>query len=244
MSNYILFLFEGEKTEEIIFSSIRENTSYLNLESIIVSVYCTHIYQLYQKIKQDQYLDLFQLVKEMPKNQDHLSQISRDEVSQIYLFFDYDGHARNPSDDDLNTILKHFNNETESGKLYISYPMVEALRHIKSEVNFKDTTAISEKGYKKISRENCDEEYLSFKKLNQEQWNILVTLHCKKLNYLITNNFELPQQYISQLEIFNNQLSKHIQPNNTVSVLSAFPVFLIDFYGCKNLFSNYSESQY
>ena len=39
--------------------------------------------------------------------------------------------------DDVDTIvqmLKSFNNETENGKLYISYPMVEALRDYKSGV--------------------------------------------------------------------------------------------------------------
>jgi len=46
-------------------------------------------------------------------------------------------------------MLELFHDEFEHGKLFISYPMVEAIKHLKDGVNFKDTVAISEKPYKK-----------------------------------------------------------------------------------------------
>ena len=56
----------------------------------------------------------------------------REDFSEGYLFFDYDGHQKNLSKydekDALEQMLMSFDNETENGKLYISYPMVEALR--------------------------------------------------------------------------------------------------------------------
>ena len=45
------------------------------------------------------------------------------DISEIYLFFDYDFHNRNLSLEEINRqvkeMLETFNNETEYGKLYI-----------------------------------------------------------------------------------------------------------------------------
>lgn len=63
---------------------------------------------------------------------EQLAGLQRDDFSEIYLFFDYDGHQKNlgefDSKDAIEQMLISFDNETENGKLYISYPMVEALR--------------------------------------------------------------------------------------------------------------------
>ena len=46
------------------------------------------------------------------------------------MFFDYDGHAPLADDEKIKELLILFNEETSFGKLYISYPMIEALKHI------------------------------------------------------------------------------------------------------------------
>lgn len=57
------------------------------------------------------------------------------DISEIYLFFDYDFHNRNLSLEEINRqvreMLETFNNETEFGRLYIDYPMVESIRYTK-----------------------------------------------------------------------------------------------------------------
>jgi hypothetical protein len=45
-------------------------------------------------------------------------------------------------------MLSLFNDETEEGMLYISYPMVEAIRHFKDLESFKSLTV-------KCKRKNC-----------------------------------------------------------------------------------------
>ena len=60
------------------------------------------------------------------------------------MFFDYDGHVNMPrnehgaghwdGDEVLGEMLKVFSDETDQGKLFISYPMVEAIQHIDCEV--------------------------------------------------------------------------------------------------------------
>ena len=55
--------------------------------------------------------------------------LSRDDFSEVFLFFDYDVHQTNlgkaDDGDVINQMLESFDNETENGKLYISYPMVQ-----------------------------------------------------------------------------------------------------------------------
>ena len=63
--------------------------------------------------------------------------LSRDDFSEVFLFFDYDAHQTNLGKSDdvdvINQMLESFDNETENGKLYISYPMVEALRDFEAD---------------------------------------------------------------------------------------------------------------
>jgi hypothetical protein len=63
-------------------------------------------------------------------------------------------------------MLEHFNEETENGKLYVSYPMVEALKHIESACDFKDLTVTAKDNihYKKIAADETRTNLISFKK--------------------------------------------------------------------------------
>lgn len=233
MANYILLVFEGAKAEERIFTSLNE--FYINDNTILIGVFGTTIYTLYKEVQDDSYLDLFTLIKEKPENKTKLSGISRDEVSEIYLFFDYDGHASNALDTKIEDMLYFFAEETENGKLYISYPMLESLKHLKTGTPFQDVVAESNQDYKKLVNKNCDECYINTTALTQDNWNQIISEHCKKLNYLVMGSFCLPQEYITQATVFNNQKEKHINPSNQVAVLSSFPIFIADYYGYSKL---------
>lgn len=98
--NYILMVFEGQKTEPIIVNNLKQ-------------------YFLNEKVD-----------------------ISRDEISEIYLFFDHDGHSHLANREKLENMLQYFNNETENGKLYVSYPMVESLKQQEKYIDPKNCVAI------------------------------------------------------------------------------------------------------
>lgn len=54
--------------------------------------------------------------------------------SQIFLFFDYDFQNRlgtQKVNGILDEMLDFFSDETENGKLYINYPMIESLKYTK-----------------------------------------------------------------------------------------------------------------
>ena len=70
MSDTILFIFEGEKIEEEIFKSISANFfSSSNSKTVIRAFFSGEIFQLWNKVKDDDYLDIVEILKERPNSQ-------------------------------------------------------------------------------------------------------------------------------------------------------------------------------
>ncbi len=235
MLNNILFIFEGTKTEK----SITDNLIkfFVNENTVVTCAYCTTIYKMYSDISADEYLDTFNLVKDIEANKDTLKDYKRSDFAQIFMFFDYDGHATNASDKKLNDLLDFFNEETEKGKLYISYPMVEALKHIESYDTFRDIKVAFKdfEYYKKIVSDNCIETLKHFQLYNIDTWKIVIKTQLMRMNDIVNDTYQLPNAIIDQLTIFNKQIEKYINKDKTVAVLSAFPIFLHDYYGNEEL---------
>lgn len=232
MSNKILFVFEGADTEHRINSSVLK-CFFAGEDTVIECVFGTDIYQLYKTILADDDFDTFSLLKERDKK-NTLKDYTRNDFAEIYLFFDYDGHATEASVDKVKSLLSTFDNETEKGKLLISYPMVESIKHIKNYEEFKDLCVCCNEniGYKELVAQECQEKvYLDFRKYNSSMWQHLLLLHLSKMNYIVYSQYQLPTNIISQDLIYNNQLAKYIAPSSTVGVLSAFPAFLHDYFG-------------
>ena len=101
-------------------------------------VFCGEIYQLYKQLhKEDFAVDIVSLLKDRSeKNRQELDSYDNDSFSYIYFFFDYDAHATKADDSQVAELIQFFDNETENGKLFISYPMVEAIRHYKDKDSF------------------------------------------------------------------------------------------------------------
>lgn len=231
MSNNILFIFEGPKTEK----SVADNLTkfFVNEKTVITCAYCTTIYGIYSDIARDEYLDTFSFVKDIEINKESLSGFKRSDFAEIYMFFDYDGHATNASDRKMSNLLAFFNEETDKGKLYISYPMVEALKHIESFDTFKDLKIANKefKNYKNIVNNNCMANFKHFQLYNIDTWKKLIEIHLKKMNEIVHSSYRFPAEIVDQLTIFNNQFEKYINIDQTVAVLSSFPIFLYDYYG-------------
>jgi hypothetical protein len=242
MADVVLLVFEGEKTELQIARSLNEH--YFSSQPIVTS-FNAEIYQLWRIIQNDKDLDLLEVIKERSlRNQSELADVSRDDVAQIFLFFDYDGHATNASDEAITAMLAHFNNETENGKLYISYPMVEALKHIPQIGCFNDVVVNAKikaqepfVNYKQLVA-SCA-VYPDITNLKKEHWNHIIAENLKKSNVLVNDLPHLPAHQeintLNQTAIFGKQLEKHIQPRQQIAVLSAFPFFIIEYFGEKAL---------
>lgn len=122
-----------------------------------------NIYMLYERLAEEDFdLDVVEVLREtVPSAAKCLEGVERDSVDEVFLFFDYDSHQNNApgceSDALVEAMLLAFDNEHESGKLYISYPMVEALYDYRAgqcqthSGCFVDNSEIAQ--YKKISGE-------------------------------------------------------------------------------------------
>jgi len=244
MANHILFVFEGERAEKQISDNLTQY--FINKNTIVQSVYGAEIYQLYRQISEDNDLDTFALLKEREQNKLSLSKYDRKDFAQIYLFFDYDGHSSLADDERLKDALTLFNEETEFGKLFISYPMVEALKHYSEAIDFKELKVKAKEkiAYKKLVSEASKKEFSQLTSYTKGIWIELIEIHLKKMNHIVNAEYVLPIENISQIEIFLKQLEKYIKIDSTVAVLSAFPVFLIDYYGIIYISELISDKNY
>lgn len=233
MADYILFVFEGAKTEETVINSLNPHFISKDEGVIIYASYQTDIYKLYEEVKDDEFLDIFEIIKE--KNET-LKDFERHVFSQIYLFFDYDGHAHHANDEKIKHLLEFFNEESDNGKMFISYPMVEAIKNINSQNDFNmETFKISElTNFKKHVNDNSDKKYIHFNLYSKDQWVDVIKTHCNKANYLLNGENNFPREIIEQKTIFNMQKTKHIIHGN-ISIISGFPLMLLDYFGSEKL---------
>lgn len=232
--SYILMVFEGRNTESQILDNLKKYFLNESDKKIVKAVYGTVIYGLYKEFfpsnELDDELELFDLLKK-EMNIPELQDIEREFVSEIYLFFDYDSHATNAGDGKLTAMLQFFDNETENGKLYVSYPMVEAIKHLKDGINFKNIIEESSSSYKDLVSQGCDNYLVDLRKLTIDDWNRIIQEHSKKANFIVNDDFIFPSNITKQCEIFDGQKQKFIEPYRKVAVLGSFPLFLLEYYG-------------
>ena len=135
--DYKAFIVEGAAREPQIIDNISKVFFSHGNFKIITLPAGENIYMLWKQLKADDFdTDIIEVLRE---NSDDISRqldsLTRDDFSEVYLLFDYDTHQTNLGrKDDVDAVaqmLESFDNETENGKLYISYPMVEALRDYK-----------------------------------------------------------------------------------------------------------------
>jgi len=231
MSNTILFIFEGEKTEKQIADNLTKY--FVNQNTNVQCAFCSDVYQLYDKICKDPDLDTFSILKNRPQNASVLSGYKRSDFAEIYLFFDYDGHAPEADNTVINDLVQFFNEETETGKIYFSYPMVESIKHSSSSINFEHlkVSASVKIGYKEIVSKDGSTDLEQLTNWTESHWKEVIALHLKKMNFIVNDDFIFPSNIISQHSIFVHQLNKFINADSTVSVLSGFPIFIYDYYG-------------
>lgn len=197
---YIAIISEGEKTEKQIINNLENNFKNFSNKIIFLS-YKANIYSLFKEIEEDEDIDIISLLKEKQIKANKIrndvenidvSNINSDDISQIYLFFDYDGHTDNASDEEIVKMLNKFDNETENGKLYISYPMVEALKHIKKDkldiYNYL-VEAKTRINYKNFVSQNTDYENLV--NLTKGNWLFIISKNLKMCLFFLEKSFFL-----------------------------------------------------
>lgn len=243
MAKVILCITEGEKAEVEVIRELKKH--FIIEDTVQIISFSAEIYQFYRHIKDenDEFLDTFAVLQQRCPDDATLAQYTRDQISEIYLFFDYDGHATKADDKHIMDMLEFFDNETEEGKLYISYPMVEAFKEslheevlISDVIRLKTTLVSLGKAYKAAVNQRCDHEFRQASKRDKDKWRVQLTLHLKTGHYIVKNEYSFPNYDVlmadlTQVNIFSHQKEKHIDPNQSVAILSPFVFFILEYRG-------------
>lgn len=205
-------------------------------------------------------IDVFSIIKErLHSRGDHsLDGYYSHQIESIYLFFDYDPQNRTISSDKLNhaieNMVKMFSDPMNKGQIYISYPMIEAIycennscdeTYISysvpiSDCNTKEWSNDYEYGRKRLkvifktNKNNIITEPLSEERISElkETWTNIIKFNAIKANYISNGNIDLPKDIadIEQNKIFDGQLQKFVKIHSSVSILSAFAIFLYEYF--------------
>ncbi len=240
MAGRIAIIVEGAKQEVKYFNSLKRHFfPHTDIDIMLLSG-AVNIYMLWKQIKADNFdTDIIEVLREKSKKtREQLKGIRRSDFEAIYLFFDYDPQQDNVhiSSDVVKEMLEVFNNETENGKLYISYPMSEALRDIRKDSCIPHTKcmlSITEiKNYKNLTSNN--NVYVHAGAYNLSDWNMVLLIYLKRIQCMYglkknSNIFDKEKELHSPIKIYNlEQLI--FSKTGKIFVLSAFPEFLFDYF--------------
>lgn len=239
----ILFIFEGKKYEPKLYEHVKTIFFPERNDQILCS-FCSSIYTFYKRMKEDyngyaEVVDVLkcELVKTDPENE--IFKYKSSDFESIYLFFDYDFHngSLENKNEQINELLEYFNEETENGRLFISYPMIESIQYTKElpDVNFCNYTVAREDckndNFKKEAKKFCFYNGYDYLK-DSSNWNHIIRHNVQKANLLTKNDLSWPltKEDIEQQLLFESQLDKYVIPFEKVAILNAFPLFLYYYF--------------
>jgi uncharacterized protein YihD (DUF1040 family) len=201
MSNKILMIVEGEKKDVKLMKRANE---LLGLDDHSIVSYKTNIYELYDRLvgegkdsadaQLDPDLDLLQVLKEREQDADQRKILDGD-YTDIVLIFDLDPQDSSYKKDRILKLMDYFVESTENGRLFLNYPMVEGLYHLKGipDCSFKNRKVkkedVLQHKYKSIvSQETV---YSDFRKYDKKTINGLIKENLRKTNYILTEHYRL-----------------------------------------------------
>lgn len=227
----ILFVFEGDEREPRLYRTL-ERLYFPKENDNIICSFGNNIYNLYHELMEyDEGGDFVSLLRERlaRRGDSTLDGIRSSDISQIFLFFDYDFQNSQLSLDEMNNRLEKmltlFDDETDNGKLYINYPMVESIRYTKE---------LPDEAYAQyvVSRQECNDfkylarEFSAYNSLDhilfkdgeipskekflkvKDNWQYLKLMNVRKANLLTTGHHTMPNKKsdINQFAVFNSQI--------------------------------------
>lgn len=260
----IAFIYEGVSAEDKLLA---------NMQNVYLSEFSDvyifnlpadgNIYMLWKKLVEDEFeTNVIEVLKEMSteaKARIEKIGLQASQFSEVYLFFDYDGHAAQFAEetikqadelcknlgmkeiknkrDLLERMLDVFDNETEQGKLYISYPMVESIKEISVQnmaYNRLYLMLDEIQDYKSsLSTQSDYENYLS---ITKDMWIIACKASLRRASLIVRNTeqctYEQFIQKVTQLEIYHAEKQYYI--NNPsgyyLAILNSIPLFLLEYF--------------
>lgn len=260
----IALIYEGVQAEEDLIS---------NMQSVYLSEFYEvetfqlpaegNIYMVWKQLVDDEFqtnvIDVLKEMSRQAKSRLEEENLKASDFAEIYLFFDYDGHAARFNEktvheanelckrigmeeiknkwDLLERMLCVFNNETEEGKLYVSYPMIESIKEIRKKTADYQKLYIpleSAADYKHSFSGKSD--YGNYKTLTKEMWDTACYASVKQASLIVWKkekcSYEQFINEITQLDIYHAQKLFYINMSGEklLAILNSVPLFLIEYF--------------
>lgn len=223
----ILLIVEGEVGETRILGSQSHGLLSLIGAEYEIIPFKNPIYELYDAYKNNEYDDLISYLRVHKNLKIDDNILSKQAFSAIYLIFDFEPHYHKYEDHKIKEMLSIFNDETDLGKLYINYPMVESYYHLSSlpDLDYNNKTISLEnfngKNYKKnVNTQTC----LSKNKISKVDLCFIIMHNYNKAKILDGSN----STNINYENILNKQINLK-NKNNELYVLNTFSLISIDY---------------
>jgi hypothetical protein len=250
----ILFVFEGNEREPHLYRTL-ERLYFPRENDNIICSFGNNIYDLYNELMEyGDGGDIVSLMRERlaDRGDSTLDGMRSSDISEIFLFFDYDFQNSQLSLDEINdrveAMLTLFDDETDNGKLYINYPMIESICYTKELPDENYVNYV-------VSREECKDfkhqarEFSAYNSLDhilfkdgetptkekflkvKDNWQYLRQMNVCKANWLATGQYTMPveKSVINQMALFDSQVEKYVMPSECVAVLNSFPIFIYEY---------------
>ena len=263
----ILFICEGKHPEKEIIDLIAKEFSE-TFANIHLIYFQSNIYTLYNALKAERFnddglsesIDIVEFMKERDVN-NVLEGINDTDIAKIFLFFDFDGqtisgnHPAKAAEEYIQEMLEFFSNEDDSsrGKLYISYPMAEAFYHKADKGNMCQGSECHKCFFP--ARKKYNNDGINFKKIindskakqkgSVDYFSSSLPFQIQKLKCLVKKDGKVLtastyESLCSQNSILDYQ-RKYFFPDDQLMILSAFYLFLIDYFGFEKISLQYDE---
>ena len=260
----IAFIYEGVSAEDKLLANM-QNAYFPEFSDVYIFTLPAdgNIYMLWKKLIEDEFeTNVIDVLKEMSiqaKERIEQTGLQASQFSEVYLFFDYDGHAAQFSEetikqadelcktlgmreiknkrDLLERMLDVFDNETEQGKLYISYPMVESIKEISVQhLAYNRLYLMLDEIQDYKSSLGTKSDYGNYSTITKEMWIIACRASLKRASLIVRNTeyctYEQFIKHVTQLEIYHAEKQYYI--NNPsgyyLAILNSIPLFLLEYF--------------
>ena len=231
----ILFITEGLTDEptflEKMFCIFHPNKSY-NIYSYTTSIH-TLVDKLFIEGELDKNLDIRLTLKEKETNKEKRKILSQ-KYKDIFLVFDLDPHNNKVKFQEIREMLNYFNDSSNTGKLYINYPMMQSHKHLKQmpdkEFKSKKIEISTLKNYKRIVGKQS--KYTDITKYTYPIFMSIIAHHIQKANYIINGRYSLlkVEEFIqwNNTQIYDKQMLV-LKKERQVYVLNTFLFNIIEY---------------
>ena len=238
-----VFIVEGESREPRFVREMIQSFFQGKYQTKVVTLAAAqNIYMLYQKLKEDDFeTDIIEVLREQNEEiKNQLEGIAVQDISEIYMFFDWDfqednlrgAHDKLTTLEILEEMLEFYDNETENGKLYLSYPMVEAVYDYQDGLcEAFSSCFVSLDQIKRYKNTSSAGNPKASRHLQFDEWKMIMNVFVLRLKCLLETDdmeYDYYNKKVDPLIILRAQ--EELNTHGEVFVLSAFPEFLLDYF--------------